>query len=296
MKGIILAGGAGTRLYPLTMVTSKQLLPVYDKPMIYYPLSTLMLAGIRDVLIISTPEDTPRFEGLLGDGRQFGMNLSYKVQPSPDGLAQAFILGEEFIGQEACAMVLGDNIFYGNEFGKMLRAATKNAENSGRATVFGSYVNDSERFGIVEFDVNGKALSIEEKPKKPKSNYAVTGLYFYPSGVSTLAKQVKPSERGELEISTLNAMYLSDDILDVQILGRGFAWLDTGTMDSLLKAADFVQTVEQLQGIMISAPEEIAYINKWISKEELIESANKYGKSPYGEYLKTVAGGKIIYK
>mgnify|MGYP004579989335 FL=1 len=296
MKGIILAGGAGTRLYPLTMVTSKQLLPVYDKPMIYYPLSTLMLAGIRDVLIISTPEDTPRFEGLLGEGRQFGMNLSYKVQPSPDGLAQAFILGEEFIGQEACAMVLGDNIFYGNEFGKMLRAATKNAENSGRATVFGSYVNDPERFGIVEFDVNGKALSIEEKPKKPKSNYAVTGLYFYPSGVSTLAKQVKPSERGELEISTLNAMYLSDDILDVQILGRGFAWLDTGTMDSLLKAADFVQTVEQLQGIMISAPEEIAYINKWISKEELIESANKYGKSPYGEYLKTVAGGKIIYK
>ena len=296
MKGIILAGGAGTRLYPLTMVTSKQLLPVYDKPMIYYPLSTLMLAGIRDVLIISTPEDTPRFEGLLGDGHQFGMNLSYKVQPSPDGLAQAFILGEEFIGQEACAMVLGDNIFYGNEFGKMLRAATKNAENNGRATVFGSYVNDPERFGIVEFDGNGKALSIEEKPKKPKSNYAVTGLYFYPSGVSALAKEVKPSERGELEISTLNAMYLSDDVLDVQILGRGFAWLDTGTMDSLLKAADFVQTVEQLQGIMISAPEEIAYINKWISKHELIESANKYGKSPYGDYLKTVAEGKIVYR
>ena len=296
MKGIILAGGAGTRLYPLTMVTSKQLLPVYDKPMIYYPLSTLMLAGIRDVLIISTPEDTPRFEGLLGDGHQFGMNLSYKVQPSPDGLAQAFILGEEFIDQEACAMVLGDNIFYGNEFGKMLRAATKNAENNGRATVFGSYVNDPERFGIVEFDENGKALSIEEKPKKPKSNYAVTGLYFYPSGVSALAKRVKPSERGELEISTLNAMYLSDDVLDVQILGRGFAWLDTGTMDSLLKAADFVQTVEQLQGIMISAPEEIAYINKWISKEELIESANKYGKSPYGDYLKTVAEGKIVYR
>ena len=296
MKGIILAGGAGTRLYPLTMVTSKQLLPVYDKPMIYYPLSTLMLAGIRDVLIISTPEDITRFEGLLGDGHQFGMNLSYKVQPSPDGLAQAFILGEKFIGQEACAMVLGDNIFYGNEFGKMLRAATKNAENNGRATVFGSYVNDPERFGILEFDGNGKALSIEEKPKKPKSNYAVTGLYFYPPGVSAIAKQVKPSERGELEISTLNAIYLSDDILDVQILGRGFAWLDTGTMDSLLKAADFVQTVEQLQGIMISAPEEIAYINKWISKEELIESANKYGKSPYGEYLKTVAGGKIIYK
>ena len=296
MKGIILAGGAGTRLYPLTMVTSKQLLPVYDKPMIYYPLSTLMLAGIRDVLIISTPEDTPRFEGLLGDGHQFGMNLSYKVQPSPDGLAQAFILGEEFIGQEACAMVLGDNIFYGNEFGKMLRAATKNAEDNGRATVFGSYVNDPERFGIVEFDGNGKALSIEEKPKKPKSNYAVTGLYFYPSGVSALAKEVKPSERGELEISTLNAMYLSDDVLDVQILGRGFAWLDTGTMDSLLKAADFVQTVEQLQGIMISAPEEIAYINRWISKEELIESANKYGKSPYGDYLKTVAEGKIVYR
>ena len=270
MKGIILAGGAGTRLYPLTMVTSKQLLPVYDKPMIYYPLSTLMLAGIRDVLIISTPEDTPRFEGLLGDGRQFGMNLSYKVQPSPDGLAQAFILGEEFIGQEACAMVLGDNIFYGNEFGKMLRAATKNAENNGRATVFGSYVNDPERFGIVEFDVNGKALSIEEKPKKPKSNYAVTGLYFYPSGVSTLAKQVKPSERGELEISTLNAMYLSDDILDVQILGRGFAWLDTGTMDSLVEAADFVQMVEKRQGIKISAPEEIAYRYGWIDKEKLL--------------------------
>ena len=296
MKGIILAGGAGTRLYPLTMVTSKQLLPVYDKPMIYYPLSTLMLAGIKDILIISTPNDTPRFESLLGDGRQFGISLQYAVQPSPDGLAQAFIIGKDFIGDDACAMVLGDNIFYGNEFGRMLRAATDNAEDMKRATVFSCYVNDPERFGILEFDADGKAISIEEKPICPKSNYAVTGLYFYPSGVSENACKVKPSARGELEITSLNEMYLKEKILDVQVLGRGFAWLDTGTMDSLLQASDFVQTVEQLQGIMISAPEEIAYINKWISKEELIESAKKYGKSPYGEYLNTVAGGKIIYK
>ena len=296
MKGIILAGGAGTRLYPLTLVTSKQVLPVYDKPMIYYPLSTLMLAGIKDILIISTPNDTPRFESLLGDGRQFGISLQYAVQPSPDGLAQAFIIGKDFIGDDACAMVLGDNIFYGNEFGRMLRAATDNAEDMKRATVFSCYVNDPERFGIVEFDADGKAISIEEKPICPKSNYAVTGLYFYPSGVSENACKVKPSARGELEITSLNEMYLKEKILDVQVLGRGFAWLDTGTMDSLLQASDFVQTVEQLQGIMISAPEEIAYINKWISKEELIESAKKYGKSPYGEYLNTVAGGKIIYK
>lgn len=296
MKGIILAGGAGTRLYPLTLVTSKQLLPVYDKPMIYYPLSTLMLAGIREILIISTPEDTSRFENLLGDGSQFGLSLSYIVQPSPDGLAQAFLLGKDFIGDDACAMVLGDNIFYGNDFTKMLRTAALNAENKHRATVFGYYVQDPERFGIVEFDKMGKVLSIEEKPKHPKSNYAVTGLYFYPAGVSALAKRVKPSDRGELEITTLNEMYLKQDLLNVNLLGRGFAWLDTGTMDSLVKATEFVQTLEQLQGIMISAPEEIAYINKWISKEELLEASERYGKSPYGQYLKTVANGKIIYK
>lgn len=295
MKGIILAGGAGTRLYPLTMVTSKQLLPVYDKPMIYYPLSTLMLAGIKDILIISTPTDTPRFEALLGDGSQFGINLSYKVQPSPDGLAQAFILGEEFIGDDACAMVLGDNIFYGNGFGKTLRAAKEDAEINKRATVFGYYVNDPERFGVVAFDENGKATSIEEKPEQPKSNYAVTGLYFYPSGVSVRANQVKPSPRGELEITTLNEIYLHKDELDVQLLGRGFAWLDTGTMDSLVEAADFVQTIEKRQGITISAPEEIAFINKWIDKEELLESAERYGKSPYGAHLKAVAEGKVHY-
>lgn len=294
MKGIVLAGGAGTRLYPLTMVTSKQLLPVYDKPMIYYPLSTLMLAGIKDILIISTPVDTPRFEQLLGDGNQFGLNLSYKVQPSPDGLAQAFLLGEEFIGDDACAMVLGDNIFYGNGFGKTLRAAAKDAE-EGKATVFGYYVNDPERFGIVEFDENGKAISIEEKPAQPKSNYAVTGLYFYPAGVSAMAKEVKPSARGELEITTLNDMYLKEDRLNVQLLGRGFAWLDTGTMDSLVEAADFVQMIEKRQGITISAPEEIAYINKWIDKEKLLESASRYGKSPYGAHLKAVAEGKVKY-
>ena len=295
MRGIILAGGAGTRLYPLTMVTSKQLLPVYDKPMIYYPLSTLMLAGIRDILIISTPEDTSRFEHLLGDGGQFGVRLSYKVQPSPDGLAQAFTLGEAFIGDEACAMVLGDNIFYGNGFGRMLRAAVHNAEANRRATVFGYYVNDPERFGVVEFDKAGKALSIEEKPKVPKSNYAVTGLYFYPKGVSAMAHAVKPSPRGELEITTLNAMYLERRRLDVQLLGRGFAWLDTGTMESLLDAADFVRMVEKRQGIKISAPEEIAYKNGWITKEKLLESAQRYGKRPYGEHLKAVAEGRIRY-
>lgn len=295
MKGIILAGGAGTRLYPLTMVTSKQLLPVYDKPMIYYPLSTLMLAGIKDILIISTPTDTPRFEDLLGDGHQFGVNLSYKVQPSPDGLAQAFILGEEFLAGEPGAMVLGDNIFYGNGFGKLLRAAAENAEQNNRATVFGYYVSDPERFGVVAFDENGKATSIEEKPAVPKSNYAVTGLYFYPAGVSARAKEVKPSARGELEITTLNEMYLHDDLLDVQLLGRGFAWLDTGTMDSLVEAADFVRMVQKRQSIVISAPEEIAYKNGWIDRDTLLASAARYGKSPYGAHLKAVAEGRILY-
>lgn len=295
MKGIILAGGAGTRLYPLTMVTSKQLLPVYDKPMIYYPLSTLMLAGIKDILIISTPEDTPRFEHLLGDGSQFGVELCYCVQPSPDGLAQAFLLGEEFIGDEACAMVLGDNIFYGNGFSKILKAAVENAESNSRATVFGYFVNDPERFGIVEFDESGKVISVEEKPAKPKSNYAITGLYFYPQGVSAMAHDVRPSARGELEITTLNDMYLKQEKLDVQLLGRGFAWLDTGTMDSLVEAADFVQMVEKRQGIKISAPEEIAYKNDWITREKLLDSADRYGKSPYGAHLKAVAEGKIRY-
>ena len=293
MKGIILAGGAGTRLYPLTMVTSKQLLPVYDKPMVYYPLSTLMLAGIQDILIISTPTDTPRFETLLGDGSQFGLHLSYKVQPSPDGLAQAFILGEEFLGGGAGAMVLGDNIFYGNGFSKILRAAAANAEENNRATVFGYYVNDPERFGVVVFDENGKVTSIEEKPTEPKSNYAVTGLYFYPAGVSAMASQVRPSARGELEITTLNEMYLKKDLLDVQLLGRGFAWLDTGTIDSLVEAAGFVQMVEKRQGIKISAPEEIAYRNGWIDRDKLLESAERYGKSPYGMHLKAVANGRV---
>ena len=295
MKGIILAGGAGTRLYPLTMVTSKQLLPVYDKPMIYYPLSTLMLAGIKDILIISTPTDTPRFESLLGDGSQFGVNLSYKVQPSPDGLAQAFILGEEFLAGEPGAMVLGDNIFYGNGFRSLLKEAVKDAEENGRATVFGYYVTDPERFGVVAFDETGKATSIEEKPAVPKSNYAVTGLYFYPGDVSKRANQVKPSARGELEITTLNEMYLRDKLLDVQLLGRGFAWLDTGTMNSLLQAANFVETIQSRQGIVISAPEEIAYINGFIDKEKLMESAARYGKSPYGAHLKAVAEGKVRY-
>lgn len=295
MKGIILAGGSGTRLYPLTKVTSKQLLPVYDKPMIYYPLSTLMLAGIRDILIISTPDDTPRFETLLGDGSQFGINLSYKVQPSPDGLAQAFILGEEFLAGEAGAMVLGDNIFYGMGFRTILKKAVANAEENGRATVFGYYVPDPERFGVVEFDVEGHAISIEEKPKQPKSNYAVTGLYFYPAGVSAKANQIKPSARGELEITTLNEIYLKEQLLDVQLLSRGFAWLDTGTMDSLLQAAEFIEMIQSRQGITISAPEEIAYINGFIDKDKLRESAKLYGKSPYGEHLKAVAEGKIKY-
>lgn len=295
MKGIILAGGAGTRLYPLTMVTSKQLLPVYDKPMIYYPLCTLMLAGIHDILVISTPEDTPRFEHLLGDGSQFGVHLQYRVQPSPDGLAQAFLIGETFIGDDACAMVLGDNIFYGNGFGKTLRAAVENAEKNARATIFGYYVTDPERFGIVEFDENGKVLSVEEKPEHPKSNYCITGLYFYPAGVSLMAHDVRPSARGELEITTLNDMYLKKDELDVQLLGRGYAWLDTGTMDSLVDAADFVRMVEKRQGIKISAPEEIAYKNGWITREKLLESAKRYGKSPYGEHLKAVAEGKVRY-
>lgn len=295
MKGIILAGGAGTRLYPLTMVTSKQLLPVYDKPMIYYPLSTLILAGIRDILIISTPDDTPRFEHLLGDGHQFGISLSYTVQPSPDGLAQAFILGEKFIGRDACAMVLGDNIFYGNGFRRLLREAVINAEDRARATVFGYYVPDPERFGVVAFDENGRVSSIEEKPRTPKSNYAVTGLYFYPAGVSGRANLVRPSARNELEITTLNEMYLHDDLLDVQLLGRGYAWLDTGTMDTLLEASDFVRMIEKRQGIAISAPEEISYINGWISKDELLASAARYGKSPYGVHLKAVADGKVRY-
>ena len=293
MKGIILAGGSGTRLYPLTLATSKQMLPVYDKPMIYYPLSTLMLAGIRDILIISTPLDLPNFERLLGDGSQFGLKLSYKVQPSPDGLAQAFILGEEFIGDDACAMVLGDNIFYGDGFVKSLKNSVKNAEEQGHATVFGYYVDDPERFGVVEFDNDWHAISIEEKPKVPKSNYAVTGLYFYPAGVSARAKEVQPSDRGELEITTLNEFYLNDAKLDVQLLGRGFAWLDTGTMDSLADASDFVRVIQKRQGVEISAPEEIAYKNGWISKDQLLESATKYGKSSYGQHLKNVAEGKL---
>ena len=294
MKGIVLAGGSGTRLYPLTKVTSKQLLPVYDKPMIYYPLSTLMLAGIRDILIISTPIDTPRFEELLGDGSHFGIKLSYAVQPSPDGLAQAFIIGKEFIGNEPCAMILGDNIFYGGWFRKNLTAAVQNA-NNGLATIFGYYVKDPERFGIVEFDKNQNVLSVEEKPKNPKSNYCITGLYFYPAGVSQMAERVIPSARGELEITTLNDMYLKQGKLKAQVLGRGFAWLDTGTMDSLMEAASFVQTVQNRQDVVISAPEEIAYHEKWIDKEMLLESASKYGKSPYGEHLRHVAEDRIIF-
>ena len=292
MKGIILAGGSGTRLYPLTRVTSKQLLPVYDKPMIYYPLSTLMLAGIRDILIISTPTDTPRFEDLLGDGSHFGIHLTYAVQESPDGLAQAFLIGKEFIGDEPCAMVLGDNIFYGNGFSHLLKQAVQNAE-AGRATVFGYYVPDPERFGVVEFDSTGKVISVEEKPANPKSNYAITGLYFYPQGVSQMAEEVKPSARGELEITTLNDMYLKQDRLDVQLMGRGFAWLDTGTMESLLEAAEFVHMIEKRQGVKISAPEEIAYRFGWITTEELLESAKLYGKSPYGKHLTRVAEDRI---
>ncbi|MCI8956887.1 MAG: glucose-1-phosphate thymidylyltransferase RfbA [Eubacterium sp.] len=285
MKGIILAGGSGTRLYPLTSVTSKQLLPIYNKPMIYYPLSTLMLAGIKDILIISTPQDLPNFERLLGDGSRFGIHLSYKVQPSPDGLAQAFLLGEEFIGDDSCAMILGDNIFYGHGLVKRLKKAY---ENTGRATIFGYMVNDPERFGIVEFDDNLKVVSIEEKPKNPKSNYAVTGLYFYDNHVVEKAKQVKPSARGELEITDLNNLYLEEGLLDVELLGRGFAWLDTGTMESLLDAGMFVKQIESIQGIIISAPEEIAYNNGWIGDEELKEAIENYGKSPYGQHLRNV--------
>lgn len=294
MKGIILAGGAGTRLYPLTMITSKQLLPVYDKPMIYYPLSTLMLAGIRDILIISTPEDTPRFEALLGDGSQFGVRLSYAVQPSPDGLAQAFLIGEEFIGGEACAMILGDNIFYGNGFSGILKKAVQNAEKNNRASVFAYYVGDPECFGVVTFDEGWRVTSIEEKPAAPRSNYAVTGLYFYPAGVSNMAKMVHPSLRGELEITSLNQLYLERELLDVQLFGRGFAWLDTGTIDALLEAADFVQMVEKRQGVKIAAPEEIAFRRGWITTEKLLESAERYGKSPYGVHLRAVATGKIL--
>lgn len=295
MKGIVLAGGSGTRLYPLTMITSKQLLPVYDKPMIYYPLSTLMLAGIKDILIISTPHDLPNFERLLGDGSAFGLNLSYKAQPSPDGLAQAFILGEEFIGDDCCAMVLGDNIFYGRGFSRTLREAVRNAEENHRASVFGYYVEDPERFGVVEFDKEGKAVSLEEKPECPKSNYAVTGLYFYDNSVVEYAKGLKPSARGELEITDLNRIFLEKGRLDVQILGRGFAWLDTGTMDSLLEAGQFVQMVEKRQGVKISAIEEIAYNNGWIPREKLLESAERYGKSTYGKHLMNVVEGKYLY-
>lgn len=290
-----MAGGSGTRLYPLTMVTSKQLLPVYDKPMVYYPLSTLMLAGIKDILIISTPQDLPNFEKLLGDGSHFGIHLSYQVQPSPDGLAQAFILGEEFIGEDSCAMVLGDNIFYGNGFSKILKEAVENAEKNHRASVFGYYVEDPERFGVVEFDEKGKVISVEEKPQNPRSNYAITGLYFYDNRVVEYAKQMKPSARGELEITDLNRVFLEQGDLDVKLLGRGYAWLDTGTMDSLVDAADFVRMVEKRQGIKISAIEEIAYKNGWIDQQMLLESAKLYGKSTYGQHLKKVAEGKIRY-
>ena len=294
MKGIILAGGSGTRLYPLTKVTSKQLLPVYDKPMIYYPLSTLMLAGIRDILIISTPSDTPRFQDLLGDGSHFGIRLQYAVQPSPDGLAQAFLIGKEFIGDDSCAMVLGDNIFYGNGFSDILASARDTAEN-GRATVFGYYVSDPQRFGVVEFDENDRVISVEEKPQHPKSNYCITGLYFYDNRVVDMAKRVKPSARGELEITDLNRFYLEDGTLNVQLLSRGYAWLDTGTMDSLVDAADFVRTIETRQGSQIAALEEIAFNEGWIDRETLLQSAQRYGKSPYGQHLMHVAEGKIRY-
>ena len=294
MKGIVLAGGSGTRLYPLTMVTSKQLLPVYDKPMVYYPMSVLMLAGIREILIISTPHDLPNFEKLLGDGSQYGIHLRFTAQPSPDGLAQAFLLGEAFIGDDPCAMVLGDNIFYGNGLGKLVRGAAETAA-QGRATIFGYYVTDPERYGIVEFDPEGKVLSVEEKPEHPKSNYCITGLYFYPKGVSRLAREVKPSARGELEITTLNDLYLQRGLLDVQLMNRGFAWLDTGTMDTLVDAADFVRTIETRQSSQIAALEEIAYTRGWIDRETLLASAERYGKSPYGQHLKNVAEGRVRY-
>ena len=294
MKGIILAGGSGTRLYPLTTVTSKQLLPVYDKPMIYYPLSVLMMAGIRDILIISTPTDLPNFERLLKDGSDYGVNLSYAEQPSPDGLAQAFIIGEEFIDSDSCALVLGDNIFYGNGLGRHLKRAVEDAETKGGATVFGYHVDDPERFGVVEFDKDFNAISIEEKPEHPKSNYAVTGLYFYDNRVCEFAKKVKPSARGEFEITTLNQMYLEDGALNVVTLGRGYAWLDTGTMESLFEASEFVRAVERSQGLSVSVIEEIAFQNGWISKDTLVEAAQKYGKSVYGQHLLKVAEGKII--
>lgn len=293
MKGIILAGGTGTRLYPLTLVSSKQLLPIYDKPMIYYPLCTLMLANIKDILVISTPEDTPRFQNLLGDGHQFGIKLSYAVQEKPEGLAQAFIIGEDFIGDDSCAMILGDNIFYGNGLGNMLKNASKRAED-GIASVFGFYVEDPRRFGVVDFDMKGRALSLEEKPKNPKSNYAVTGLYFYPSGVSELAKKVKPSARGELEITSLNEMYLKQDLLYCNVMGRGFSWFDTGTIDSLMQAASFIQMIQNLQGIIVSAPEEVAYRYQMISKEQLVAAAQAYGNSTYGKRLLDVAAGRFI--
>ena len=295
MKGIILAGGSGTRLYPLTMVTSKQLLPVYDKPMIYYPLSVLMMAGIKDILIISTPVDLPRMEQLLGDGSKFGINLSYVVQPSPDGLAQAFILGEEFIGDDACAMVLGDNIFYGAGLVNHLKNSVKRAEEHKMATIYGYYVHDPERFGIVELDENNNAISIEEKPKHPKSNYCVTGLYFYPYGVSAKAKEVKPSERGELEITTLNNMYLEEHNLHVTTLGRGYSWLDTGTHESLVEASDYIKILEDHQGLKVCCPEEIAYKNGWISKDVLLEQGKLMEKNQYGQHLLNVANGKIKY-
>ena len=294
MKGIILAGGAGTRLYPLTLVASKQLLPIYDKPMVYYPLSTLMLAGIKDILVISTPTDLPNFQCLLGDGSQFGIKLSYMVQPSPDGLAQAFLIGEKYIGDDLCAMILGDNIFYGGGLGEKLKIAVENAK-KGYATIFGYYVNDPERFGIMEFDDTGKILSVEEKPQHPKSNYCITGLYFYDNRVVEFAKKIKPSSRGELEITSLNDLYLQDDTLKGVILGRGFAWLDTGTIDSLVEATQFVQMIEKRQGVKISAPEEIAFRNGWIDKESLMVSAIRYGKSQYGQHLKNVAEGKLVF-
>ena len=293
MKGIVLAGGSGTRLYPLTKVTSKQLLPVYDKPMIFYPISTLMLAGIRDILIISTPHDLPNFERLLGDGSSMGVHFSYKVQERPDGLAQAFVLGKEFIGDDSVCLVLGDNIFYGNHFGRMLREAVRNAEDNHRATVFGKYVNDPERFGIAEFNDNGKVISLEEKPSQPKSNYAVVGLYFYDNRVVEYASTLKPSARGEYEITDLNRIFLEKGDLDLQVLGRGFSWVDTGTIESMADAANYVRSIEHIQGIRISVPEEIAFYNGWISEEELLATAEEYGKSPYGQYLKNIAKGNI---
>ncbi len=292
MKGIVLAGGSGTRLYPLTLVSSKQLLPVYDKPMIYYPLSVLMLAGIRDILIISTEQDIPNFKKMFNDGSECGLNISYKVQPSPDGLAQAFLLGEEFIGDDSCAMILGDNIFYGNGIGPKLKKAVSLAEN-GTATVFGYYMNDPHAFGVVEFDKNNRAISIEEKPENPKSNYIITGLYFYDKNVVEYAKKVKPSRRGELEITDLNKMYLQDGKLNVEVLGRGYAWMDAGTMDSLYDAASFVKIIEERQGIQIAALEEIAYYNNWIDEEQLKKAIDKHGKSKYGEHLTTVLNNKL---